>query len=449
MIKKRISIAYILYFFVLNLTAQTSPVVVPNLPVIKPNIPTTPTNNIQNLYPNSPLHNPHSYQPDAATITNVQQRNIAIQREVAEHQQMLGEIQRQTDIQMLLKGGFPSLAHNEGTANYYNAFDEINNMLKGDTPLNIGRTIFLIENAYYDNAIDYNEYRSSIKGSADFCNQIIENEKLDKNDNLVKNMMIFRYMSDTLEIRDKTTKKKLFHYPVKYNLDDYDSHISFDSHFVTTLMRTGKGQCESMPLYYLTLAEEMGAEAYWSFSPRHSFVKIQDDKNNWYNVELTCQGILSDTHYMNNGFIKAEAIQNGLYLEPMEKKKAIAELLTHLMRGYYQKYGYDDFILKCADIVMQYSPNSVRALMFKADYETQLTLTLAHLLQAPKPDIMKEMLPEAYTHFEQMQALYKQMDDLGYEELPSDLYQRWLDHIAKEKAKADKLPSIFLKLRKE
>lgn len=62
---------------------------------------------------------------------------------------------------------------------------------------------------------------------------------------------------------------------------------------------------------------------------------------------------------------------------------------------------------------------------------------------------MKEMPPEAYTRFEQMQALYKQMDDLGYEELPSDLYQRWLDHIAKEKAKSDKLPSIFLKLCKE
>lgn len=447
MIKKRISIAYILSFFVLNLLAQGSPVVIPSLPVIKPNIVTTP-NNIFNL-PNSQTITPQNYQQDAAIITNVQQRNAALLREVEEHQQMLGEIQRQTDIQMLLIGGFPSLAHNEGTANYYNAFDEINSMLKGDTPLNIGRAIFLIENAYYNNAIDYNEYRSSIKSSVDFCNQIIEDEKLDRNDNLVKNMMLFRFMSDTLEIKDKATKKKLFHYPVKYNLDDYDSHISFDSHFVTTLMRTGKGQCESMPLYYLTLAEEMGAEAYWSFSPKHSFVKIQDEKNNWYNVELTCQGILSDTHYMNNGFIKAEAIQNGLYLEPMEKKKAVAELLNHLMRGYYKRYGYDDFILKCADTVMQYSPNSVGALMFKADYETQLTLTLAHLLQAPKPDIMKEMSPEAYTHFEQMQALYKQMDDLGYEELPNDLYARWLDHIAKEKAKADKLPSIFLKLRRE
>jgi len=42
-----------------------------------------------------------------------------------------------------------------------------------------------------------------------------------------------------------------------------------------------------MPLYYLILAEAMGSEAYWSFSPLHSFVKIQDGKGAWYNIELT------------------------------------------------------------------------------------------------------------------------------------------------------------------
>ncbi|MFT4070389.1 MAG: hypothetical protein QM654_00530 [Dysgonamonadaceae bacterium] len=71
-----------------------------------------------------------------------------------------------------------------------------------------------------------------------------------------------------------------------------------------------------MPLYYLLLAEEMGAEAYWSFPPRYSFVKIQDEKGDWYNLELTCKAILSDTHYMNSSYIKAEALQSKIYLEP-------------------------------------------------------------------------------------------------------------------------------------
>ena len=115
--------------------------------------------------------------------------------------------------------------------------------------------------------------------------------------------------TDTIKIKDKKTGKTLTHYPVKYNYEDYESKISYDSHFVTTLMRTNTGQCHSMPLYYLILAEEIGTEAYWSFSPRHSFVKIQDRKGNWHNLELTCKSILSDTHYINNSYIKAEALQ--------------------------------------------------------------------------------------------------------------------------------------------
>lgn len=102
MIKKRISIAYILSFFVLNLIAQSSAVPIPNLPVIKPNIPASPTNTINGL----PSHNPHSYQQDAAGITNMQQRNAALIREV-EEQQMRGEIQHQTDIRILLQRRFP------------------------------------------------------------------------------------------------------------------------------------------------------------------------------------------------------------------------------------------------------------------------------------------------------------------------------------------------------
>ncbi|WP_296940709.1 hypothetical protein [uncultured Dysgonomonas sp.] len=57
---------------------------------------------------------------------------------------------------------------------------------------------------------------------------------------------------------------------------------------------------------------------------------------------------------------------------------------------------------------------------------------------------MKNKSPEAYKHFELMQDFYRQIDNLGYEELPEDLYARWLDYIEKEKAKSEKLPSIFI-----
>ncbi len=193
-----------------------------------------------------------------------------------------------------------------------------------------------------------------------------------------------------------------------------------------------------MPLYFLILAEEMGSDVYWSFSPQHSFVKIKDENDAWYNIELTCRAILTDAHYMNNGYIKAEALRNRIYLEPMDKTNAIAEILIRLAGEYYRKYGFDDFYLKCIETAEPYLSNNLNALRCRSAYETELTLTLAQLLRTPTPANMKEEYPEAYKHFELMLSLYKQIDATGYEELPADLYARWLDHVAKEKEKSQK-----------
>lgn len=447
-------IAILLISLAENSYAQAPTVSIPQVRISQaPKVPTVPAVG-------------HSVNPNNSHIPNIgfnqQAQQEAIMREVQQHQRQLNEaskkrtqndiqnqIQRQTDITMLTKYGFPIQSQYEGTDAFYTAFDEINNMLSGQETLNLGRAVFLVENAWHNNKYDYKEYKNGIKAGVDFCNQKIEEEKLDRNDNLVKNMILFRFIADTLKLKDKTTGKVQTHYPIKYNYDDYESKISYDSHFVTTLMQTSTGQCYSMPLYYLVLAEQIGAEAYWSFSPKHSFIKIQDEKGNWYNLELTCKAILSDTHYMNSSYIKAEALQNKIYLEPMDKINVVAEMMVNLARAYYQKYGYDDFYLKCIETARQYLKNDLNVKILKSAYQTRLTLTLAHLLNARNPEAMKKLSPEAYKHFELMQAQYKEIDDMGYEELPVAVYALWLDHIAKEKAKAEKLPSIFINIPKE
>jgi hypothetical protein len=356
------------------------------------------------------------------------------------------EIQRQSAIKMLIDSGFASQSYQDpvGTKNFYQAFEEINRMLKGEQSLNLGRAVFLVENAFYENALNYSDYQDFITHKVQLCNRKIKEEKLNGNNNLVKNMMLFRLVADTLKIKGTGTERQLTHLPIKYDYNDYQSKQYYDSHFVTKLMKSGVGQCHSMPLYYLILAEAIGAEAYWSFSPRHSFVKIQDEKGVWYNVELTCGAILSDAHYMNNSYIKAEAIRNKLYLEPMDKTNIVAEMLVDLARNYYTKYGLDDFYLQCVDTAMRYLSNDINALILKSVYEERLTLTLARLLDAQNPEIMKTKLPDAYQHYEKMQALYKQIDDLGYEELPDDLYAVWLEYIAKQKEKSEQGKTLLL-----
>jgi hypothetical protein len=41
-----------------------------------------------------------------------------------------------------------------------------------------------------------------------------------------------------------------------------------------------------------------------------------------------------------------------------------------------------------------------------------------------------------------MQALYKQIDGMGYEELPASIYAKWLDYLDSQKEKSRKDNSV-------
>ena len=406
------------------------------LPVI-----TTPTapNPYQPFQPrsqNNP-YNPHE-------LTDIQRRNQAVIDE--DIVSMQAEIQKQSAIKQLINNGFPSQSYqdSEGKAHFYNAFEEINSMLKGEKPLNLGRAVFLVENAFLGNSLDYSAYQGFINNKVQLCNRKITEEKLNPSNNMVKNMMLFRLISDTLTFKNSSSEGTAMHLPVTYDYEGYDYRNHYGTQFVNYLMQNNIGQCHSMPLYYLVLAEAIGAEAYWSFSPMHSFVKIKDEYGRWYNLELTCNAVLSDAHYMNHSYIKAEAIRNRLYLEPMDKKTVIAQMLIELAGGYFEKYGMDDFYLQCADTAEPYLPNNFYVLLLKASYETRLTAIIAHLLDAKNPDMLKEKSPEAYNRHIRKHELYKQIDALGYEEMPPEIYSDWLRHISKQKENHENNRTLLL-----
>jgi hypothetical protein len=432
---------FLLMFATIYSVAQTTtPYTHPQLPTFETPQPQLPTI----VVPQPDIYNPMQQQRDIhqemySRQQAIHRQNQQLINESYEHvQQVIRQQQFEEAVQKLITEGFPSKQHMAGAPIYYDVLDEITSMLEGKQPVDLGRAVFLVENAFYENSMNYEDYQKFIDEKVKLCNDKIREEKLDKKNNLVKNMMLFRLISDTLEIKPKGYEKTIKHYPIKYDLVDYKSEQHYDSHFVTKLMESGYGQCLSMPLYYLILAEKLGAEAYWSLSPYHSFVKIQDDDGAWFNLELTCNAILSDAHYMNNSYIKAEAIRNRIFLEPLDKKETVALLLERLAGGYYEKYGLDDFYLKCADTSSKHLTCQLRPLIMRAIYKTRQTLLLAKLLEAPSPESLKQISPETYKHYEEMQALHAQIDNLGYEELPNGIYERWLEHINKLKKEEEK-----------
>ena len=354
--------------------------------------------------------------------------------------------QKQLMAQHLLTNGFPSPRNVDslGIGYFHNAFAEIDSMLSGTKELNLARSIFLVENAFYGNTLNYSDYQSFIKRKVEFCNRIMKESKQDANDNLVKNLAIFRLLTETVPFKNSKREKTEYHLPIQYDYDDYQSKEHHDSHFITKLMASNVGQCYSMPLYYLIIAEAMNAEAYWSLSPHHGFVKIKDKKENWYNIELTCQSILTDAHYASNSYIKVEALRNRIYLEPLDKEQTIAYQLVNLAQTYFKKYGLDYFYLKCINSALQYTQNNVEALKMRASYYQNLLIRSAQLLEKQDLQSFGKLQPLANKILDQLEVYYEEIDGLGYEKTPDMIYEIWLEHIEKQKIESEKNKTILL-----
>ncbi len=425
-------------YFILCYSQQNNPYVQPRFPDTFSPTPPSPGNpfsipGIQPAVPSAGI--PSSAKPVPPVPAHSQEQYDLLTEEINRFEEIQRRRIKENELEYLLNYGFPSMSHHPGTRQFYEAFNEIESMLAGTIPLNIGRAVFLVENAYYQGRLDYNDFRQAVKQRADIYYMILEQEEIEQEDKFAKNLLLFKYLTDTMELAVQGMETALCTYPLQYDYDDYKSELYYDSHFVTKLMRTNIGQCNSMPLYYLILAEEIGTEAYWAFSPRHSYIKIKDEKDRWYNLELTNGCVMTDAHYMNNSFIKSEALNNRIYFEPMDKEQVAAEMLISLAQGYYETFGFDDFTLACTAKAKEYLQRPLNALLMESSYQTLLTLTLGRLLEADNPVLLKEKSPKAYEHYLKMHAQYEEIDNTGYEEVPLHIYEKWLEYIARQKEK--------------
>ena len=247
--------------------------------------------------------------------------------------------------------------------------------------------------------------------------------------------------SDTTKFYDYSQEGTVIHTPYSYDFNDFFGKDDWTQMFVSKLLVSKSGQCHSLPLLYLIYAQEIGSEAYLAYSPSHSYIKFQDKYKNWYNLELTNGMLISDAAIMASGYIKTEAIQNGIYMDTISYKQSVSTCLVDLAKGYYHKFGYDDFMIQCADTALKYFPKNVDALQVKADYYTLLTHHIGK--QLPQVKTLQEMetvlqnYPRAKEIREKRNELYQIIDNLGFETMPEAEYQSWLNSVRNEAAKRE------------
>lgn len=341
---------------------------------------------------------------------------------------------------------FPSYQNAKGAQQYRNAYAELLPMQYGS--FSAKKATFIVENAYYEGEKDYSEFEKTIERTGDFLREKMEDLDLDNKSNLDKNYLLFQFFADTLELKSKDLR----HLPFEYDFEDFWGKKDWSKMFVHKLLLTGKGQCNSLPRLYLILAEEISAKAHLALSPNHSYIKFPDDEGRWHNIELTNNMLSTDAFILNSGFVKAEAIQNKIFMHPMKQQELLSHFFSELALGYIRKYGYDDFVDEILDTALEIHPNNSTAQLSKANLLTvRLKYATEHLDITKKNFQEIKNYPQLVQLYKSVLARYKTVDNLGYAEMPAELYEKWLASVNEQETQQlnESFKAITIKQNKD
>ena len=331
----------------------------------------------------------------------------------------------------------PSRSNNTHADYFRQASEKLNRMLSGQEPMNLKQAIFAIENAYFGGKLDYQQFDKEIQDLITIAKLKAAQDGYNWKNPQTRNIMLFRAMADTLKVKSPANEGYITSYPMQYDFDDYMGKQDWSKMFVSKLLFSKSGQCHSLPLLYLILCEETGTPANLAFSPSHTYAKFKDQSGNWHNLELTNGRIVSDAFILGSGYITAEALKNHIYMESLTKKQTVAQCLADLAKGYTKKYGYDSFVLQCVDSTLKYDSTNIFARQVKSDYQTLRFDYVVNQIGRPRPDILKARYPRVYQLLEERNQTYQFIDASGYQEMPEQAYQEWLNSVNKEKEKQE------------
>ncbi|MFA5575609.1 MAG: hypothetical protein WC994_11265 [Brumimicrobium sp.] len=344
------------------------------------------------------------------------------------------------EIKALLNEDLPTIHDAEEVQRFQNikyyrqAFSELLEMQNGKRPFSLKEAVFIIENAYTDNTLDKSDYLKRIKIKVDALKMLMKKEKISETNNLGKNYIIQKLFSERI-VEYKDTVVWRVHKAYQYDFDDFLGKSDWSQMFVTKLLKTGKGQCHSMPLLYLIFAEEINAKAWLSLAPEHSFV-IFNDGRTFYNYETTNGNLVSYDWLMESGYINSMAIKNRIYLDTLGQDGLMSTLLADLIMGYTDKFGYDNFMASMVDTLLSIYPKSIQGQIFKADLlALETKMNLRKVGNPPIEEIPK--YPEAHKSYSAMMKQYDFIDGLGYMQMPKEKYTAWLASLNNEKHKQE------------
>ncbi len=139
---------------------------------------------------------------------------------------------------------------------------------------------------------------------------------------------------------------------------------SVQGKLLSNYLLTRKGNCVSMPILMLLLADRMGLDVALSYAPAHSLMKFTEtETGKTYNVEATSGGGYSrDEWYQKTMQVTDEEIKSEVYLQKLSRKET-AYSIADLLVDHYVKIKAYEKALDFSKKFLEENPNSVHFML--------------------------------------------------------------------------------------
>jgi hypothetical protein len=289
----------------------------------------------------------------------------------------------------------------------------------------ITKAVYLSEAVFYDKPFTYEQFLKAIQQRASFVKQVLKQEGMSIKNGFAVHYAIQKLFSQNCVINQANNKQLLIK-KVEYDFDDFFGDNDYTKMFVTKLLQTNSGQCRSMPLLYMCIAEQLKTKAWLSLAPQHSFIKFIDKKGNLSNFEATNGHTVSTTWLLQSNAISSVALKNKTYLDTLSSRKLFAQCLADLQMCYLVKFGYTDFTDAINKQILAIDSSNINALMYDNNVAT---FNYRKLEKQYKNSLA---VTQALTEMQQAQ---QKINDVGYQDMPKEQYIQWLQSVEFEKAK--------------
>lgn len=135
---------------------------------------------------------------------------------------------------------------------------------------------------------------------------------------------------------------------------------------LATYVRRRLGNCVSMPILFLILADRLGLNVGLATAPHHVFVRYTTPAGRAVNLETTSGGHPArDVWYRENMPMTDAAIANGIYMRTLSRRESVAHMAMIVVELLAGSQRHQD-VIDVTGTILEHSPNDIAALLYQA-----------------------------------------------------------------------------------